>query len=108
MAEKITQKVEGQLSKSQKEFLLRQQVTLCVSDIFFYILRVDFKFCHNFLWDKGNCQISGNICCFKKKKKLEVFAVKTFLIFGYGRGAWHRVLGSIGSLSLCYLPKPVK
>lgn len=26
VAEKITQKVEGQLSKSQKEFLLRQQV----------------------------------------------------------------------------------
>lgn len=26
MAEKISQKVEGQLSKSQKEFLLRQQV----------------------------------------------------------------------------------
>lgn len=27
VAEKITQKVEGQLSKSQKEFLLRQQVS---------------------------------------------------------------------------------
>lgn len=26
VAEKITQKVEGQLSKSQKEYLLRQQV----------------------------------------------------------------------------------
>lgn len=32
VAEKITQKVEGQLSKSQKEFLLRQQVCnfICV------------------------------------------------------------------------------
>jgi ATP-dependent Lon protease len=30
VAEKITQKVEGQLSKSQKEFLLRQQVCLLI------------------------------------------------------------------------------
>ncbi|KAK7386298.1 hypothetical protein VNO78_26438 [Psophocarpus tetragonolobus] len=32
VAEKITQKVEGQLSKSQKEFLLRQQYALVVVD----------------------------------------------------------------------------
>ncbi|TXG51272.1 hypothetical protein EZV62_023796 [Acer yangbiense] len=31
VAEKITQKVEGQLSKSQKEFLLRQQVSILAS-----------------------------------------------------------------------------
>lgn len=36
VAEKITQKVEGQLSKSQKEFLLRQQVSFLAA-FFLYI-----------------------------------------------------------------------
>lgn len=31
VAEKITQKVEGQLSKTQKEFFLRQQVCFLIS-----------------------------------------------------------------------------
>ncbi|RXH97116.1 hypothetical protein DVH24_035784 [Malus domestica] len=35
VAEKITQKVEGQLSKSQKEFLLRQQVCTLTSALIF-------------------------------------------------------------------------
>ncbi|XP_063945860.1 uncharacterized protein LOC135151374 [Daucus carota subsp. sativus] len=34
VAEKITQRVEGQLSKSQKEFLLRQQMRACLVEAF--------------------------------------------------------------------------
>jgi len=37
VAEKITQKVEGQLSKSQKEFLLRQQVSFLAPLLMIYL-----------------------------------------------------------------------
>lgn len=64
MAEKITQKVEGQLSKSQKEFLLRQQVSLSVFfDIFFDILKFEYKLFPILLHDKGHCRNSGSVCC---------------------------------------------
>ena len=39
VAEKISQKVEGQLSKSQKEFLLRQQVSF-LTLFFKYVLKL--------------------------------------------------------------------
>lgn len=40
VAEKITQKVEGQLSKSQKEFLLRQQVSFLTIYIQLFIIYI--------------------------------------------------------------------
>lgn len=45
VAEKITQKVEGQLSKSQKEFLLRQQVCL---DIYEFLSLLSLHNCFGF------------------------------------------------------------
>lgn len=42
VAEKITQKVEGQLSKTQKEYLLRQQVCFWIFFSFFFFFDIIF------------------------------------------------------------------
>lgn len=49
VAEKITQKVEGQLSKSQKEYLLRQQVG------FVFALGVNLRGYTLKWYDSGTC-----------------------------------------------------
>jgi len=60
VAEKITQKVEGQLSKSQKEFLLRQQASF-LTPFFLYLSNVSTR-----VWDYIDKDL-GCVCFGLKK-----------------------------------------